>query len=96
MVFNYNQNAVQPMTGTVDELPPLVGISCCGIWRIGEKQGRRAVPKTDETLTLVAIEHGVFSRLGRVKATRIKYVLDLIGTKYPDTRHAMSLIYPRT
>jgi hypothetical protein len=96
MVLNFSQSAVQAMTGTVEQLPRLPGISGCGIWRVGERQGRRAMPKTDETLTLVAIEHGVFNGLGRVKATRIRYALDLIATEYPDTRHAMSLIYPRT
>lgn len=94
ILLNYSSDAIQAMTGETERLPPLQGISGCGIWQIGDKRGRTAVPRTEDTLTLVGIQHSVYMKLNRVKATRIGYALGLILDQYPDTKEAMSLAYP--
>lgn len=94
LLLNYSANAVQATTGESETLLPLQGISGCGIWQVGVKSDGSATPKTADTLTLVAIQHGMFKNHDRVKATRIEYALGLIADQYPDTKGPMSLAYP--
>lgn len=94
MLLNYTHNAIHALSGDTHAMPSLQGISGCGIWQVGVRHEKGAMPHTDETLTLVGIQHGVFTNLDRVKATRIEYALGLIVDHYPETRAAMSLAYP--
>lgn len=93
VLANYSPTAIQAMSGETHTLPSLIGVSGCGIWQVGDKVGKSAVPRTAQTLTLVGIQHAVYRTRDRVRATRIGFAMELIAEEYPETRAALSLTY---
>jgi hypothetical protein len=95
LLLNYTASAIHVPTGNIDVMPDLHGISGCGIWRVGDKKGKSAVPRNANTFTLVAIQHTWYREPSSVMATRIPFPLQLIASHYEDAKRAMDLVYPR-
>jgi hypothetical protein len=95
LLLNYTASAIRVPTGNVDPMPDLHGISGCGIWRVGDKKGKSAVPRNAKTLALVAIQHTWYREPSAVMATRIAFPLQLIASHYEEAGRAMDLAYPR-
>ncbi len=96
LLLNFTRDAINLVDDRVDTLPKLHGISGCGIWQVGDRCDRGLNSRTAESLTLVGIQHRWFPHYDYIQATRIGFAIDLIAANYPETRAAMSLIYPST
>jgi hypothetical protein len=98
IVVGMSQNAVSCTTGQAEVLPDhsgIQGISGCGIWLIADRRaGKRLVEFGVEDCKLVAIEHSYDEDAGRVAGTWIDVALKFLAMKFPETRAAMSLVYP--
>ncbi len=95
MLLNFTRDAVNALQGGVDRLPRLKGISGCGIWQVGDIDGRNVKPRDQDSVTLVAIQHRWFPALDYIQATKIRFSLAFIVENYPDVAAAMKLVYPQ-
>lgn len=71
------------------------GISGCGIWLVADRRRKKPLDSIGvQDCKLVAIEHTYDQDAGLVAGTWIDLALVLIADNFPDTRPALSLVYP--
>jgi hypothetical protein len=95
MLLNFTRDGINAIEGSIDRLPKLHGISGCGVWQVGDVEGKVAVPRGSDAVTLVAIQHRWYPELDYVQVTKIRHSLAFIQENFPEVGAAMSLVYPK-
>ena len=95
VAMNFSRDGIQALTGKVDYLPKLHGISGCGVWQIGDMVDGELRPRNENTVTLVAIQHRWFPMHDYIQATRIGWALSYIAENFPGVRAPMEIAYPK-
>lgn len=95
MTLVFSRDAIRLRDTTQDYLPDPKGISGCGIWRVGDidLQSNSLIPRTADTVTLVGIQHRWFPSLNYLQGTKIRYLMEMILSSYPELEPAMSIVY---
>ena len=93
MALIFTREAIAPLANRQDYLPKVNGMSGCGVWQVGDWKSGSLKACTDNTLSLVGIQHTWYPDLNYVQATRIGYPLALINEYYPNTNDPMRLVY---
>ena len=94
VVLAFEQNAYNIFQETTEELPPLQGVSGCGIWKVADWSSEGLQRWQPEHTSLVALQHHWDRNRDYVRGTWLGYALALIKDKYPDVSAAMDLVYP--
>jgi len=95
LVLNFTRDAINSLQGSIDRLPKLFGISGCGIWQVGDIVGKEVRPRSEDSVSLVGIQHRWFPDLNYIQGTHIRYALAVVAQNFPDTQLAMNIVYPK-
>jgi hypothetical protein len=88
--------AAQNQGELLPEHEGIQGISGCGIWLLADRRWRKPLNKIGvDDCKLIAIEHTYDQEAGLVAGTWIDLALMVIAMKFPETRAAIDLIYPK-
>ncbi len=95
IALTFERSAINALTGEPRELPPVEGMSGCGLWRIANYSRKEIVAWSADKIRLVALQHRWFKQRQYIQGTWIAYALGLIRDTHPSLREAMKLSYPR-
>src|SRR5205085_4415305 len=99
LVLGMPQDSYRAALGRGELLPEhegIQGISGCGIWLVADRQRKKPLDSLGvEDCKLVAIEHTYDQDAGLVAGTWIDLALLLIASKFPETKAAIDLVYPK-
>jgi len=93
VILAVEQNAYNIIEETTEVLPPLHGVSGCGIWRVADWSAEELLRWRPEHTCLVALQHHWDPKRDYIRGTWLGYALALIKDNYPDVSAAMDLVY---